>query len=341
MDCGQIKGFLLQHDACELPPFKAAWVAQHLAGCPACAAVAKAVAPAPVAVAAEHAWPGPGPRDRVGPVVRLLAGACAVVLAAAAVLTIYRLEMQVRPRTLTRLAPALAAGAAPPPPLPEPTPAPPSVPAPQRREDITLRVESIQAGPEETRVRVRFEGSNLNPPADWDNWVTVLAPDRHPVESTVHTTVVDPAFMLVDVILRTPGPGPFHLRFSAVAQRLAAHWYLLLPAPPARAEQTENLLSGRPEGTKLLKYGIEGDLLLAEVGLPLPTGVHAAPDLMLRDGSGALFAPVYVRRESPRPGFEVLTLAYPLPRQVELPFMLVANATVHLQVGPWLLNVES
>lgn len=60
MQCDQIRRYLPEYAEGSLPRYKVAWVAQHLAGCPACTAAAEEHRRVPLAAAtADESEPAP------------------------------------------------------------------------------------------------------------------------------------------------------------------------------------------------------------------------------------------------------------------------------------------
>ncbi len=331
MHCEQIRELLPGFTAGTLPNFKAAWVAQHLAGCEACRSLSEALAPIPVAPAAERLAAGrpfiPANSSyslrRPIPARLWISALLLAILLMVSTPRAYLRVTKTTPQRLTLAIPALAFEA-----------------AAQQQAGVTLSLGSVTQTGDELTVRARFLGVDLSPPTSMDAWVTVLNERRHPIESRLRTVTVDAAGITLEVSFHFPeGSNAFALRIAGVNQTGVSRWALDLPAPPPALEQTEQSLGGTPPGLVLIGYGTTGDLLRVHLRAWLPPGPTAMPALSLRDGGGGTYASAFFRQFE-QGGAQELVLEYAVPGTLTTPLTLVGNIVERRYLGPWLIDAK-
>ncbi len=325
MECDQIQGYLSDYVKRNLPTYRLAWVAQHLARCRRCQALMGEITPAPAAAAAERdaASDSYGLQRQVPGWVRPAGAALALLLAASAVVA-YKLAAdkaaQWRPRAQ----------------ITEPVQPVNVQTAYQSQQGVTLRIESVVRQGGEVVAEARFSGRGLTVP-EVEHWLRAFEEGRQEISAQVTDIRTSPNGISVSARFELPPEqSTFLLRFGAVHQTVWQRWLLLLPDPrePLDGEQP---LAGTPSGAKLISYAVEGDLLRIHLRLPGWKETGIIPGVQLRDGEGAIYSPV---RSSEAQGFGDLDLElhFPVPKEVRLPLTLIGSLPLDKQIGPWLLE---
>lgn len=308
MHCDQIAEYLKDYVAGELPPFKRSWVAQHIAGCHQCRALAAAAQRsrpgayppmaerAPVAAAADFLRPVGGPASvavqrpvppRVRRLLLLLSG-----------LLLFGIIWLALGRTGSR----------------HPSPLPSTHPLrfearAQTHEGVTLSLKSLVVNGDQLRATLRFDGAAISQAAD--SWATVRTLGGERLAALPPVVSADTGGVTVQLAFRLPAEqSGFRLILAGVNSRASAAWALPLPAPPDRLEQFTGTLPGAPVGVALSRYGLVDGVLQVELTLSERLWGEI-PKLLLRDSSGALFTPAAVA--GPGSSGE-LTLHLPCPK---------------------------
>ncbi len=356
MQCEQIRKYLAEYVAGELPGYKKAWVAQHLAGCDACRAEAEGERQSrsrwkeqegvvPVAVTAEpqpwaratrapRGYPGRGTGGRVRrpagsrdpggamsgalqrPVPRRVRWLGALLLLALTAGGAWVVWAALNRPDLL--------------PLPEAFRRPGVVSA---LAGVRPVVESVTAIGDRRYIKVRFSGRDLLPPGQDGSWVAVYDDRWRELKARVALVRIDNRSLTAEVVVDAPEePTRLHIRIHGVDQVVPQRWKVTLPPPPSEVETFDQRLSGALAHVTLLRYGLDGDWLYVEMAAD--DGGSSVPELTLQDGSGLHLAPREQRRIK-HPFRTVTLFRYQLPDGVQPPVALVGTGQIRKRLGPW------
>lgn len=362
MHCEQIRPLLREYTTGQLPSYKAAWTAQHLAGCPECrerlaqekGRRAEPEFPVPVAAAAEDRdWAaantsGGGMRRRARRRLARVFLMLALLLLGGAAWLLFQLWHQ--PGAIAHLAnrtsawfslPHYSLAAS-----PEPAAAAKAPPTDNnevrfrssmhRQLGVTFWIESITAFDHRLRVLARFEGEQLMIPAAGKGWLSIVDEQLNPVDYSLVSVVGEPEGILVEFDLwLKEGQDQFTLQVSEIEQDQIQHWALPLPALPDSLEGRDQPLEAAGSTISLTSYGKVDELL--QVGLRVPAEWERVERLLIRDARGTSFAPADRTGVSGRHYMD-LTVRYAIPHGWEMPLTLVGEGHMRKKIGPWTIE---
>lgn len=348
MRCDQVQASLPAFLVGDLPSHKAAWMAQHLAGCQACQSELAAIRLQRKAAGLYLPIPArlrpTGKAQRVSrPTVNRRSGrlwlrgvfALVWLLLVAGGLFFFLRGIGA---PVHRPEPSSPQGTVAPPPA-EKVVRLGFEPAEQEREGVRLRVEGVAAREADLAVSVRFAGPELLLPADLNTWVQVFDSGWNPLSAVTERLSTDRNGLLAEVIFQRPqGQDRFFLQFRGVYQRQIERCQLSLPDPGDRFESPDLSLSGMPPGVTLAGYGPVRGLLHIELRAPERAGAPI-PLLYLEDATGTQFAPAYQSRQHRERQPETI-LQYPIPKDLRLPVRLVRSEPTRKDLGNWVLALQ-
>lgn len=342
MHCDQIRPLLRDYRQGSLPGYRAAWVVQHLAGCPDCRLAGQSnptPAPNPIPAISPGQPPASLPLQRPTPgwARGIAAFGMGLLLAGLA------WALSSAQEGLSRTAPALAQAvdpAAEPPAEPSSQPGPDYTASMQQQSGVTLRILRASRAGGRISVEARFDGERLLPPVHTAGWITVTDERLRPLAVQVDELLSDRTGLTVLLSFPVPEQGDgFTLRFSGIPRLTILPFSLPLPDPPPAIEQVVRPLPGSPSGIMLMNYGTAGDLLHVWLKLPGYLTANDAESLYLADSGSTDYAPV--RAESIHGGDTgELLLQYPIPRILQTPLSLKGEIIIQKLIGPWRIDAR-